>query len=679
MAGELRSAKMLIRCVLCLLLCVFHGYLIAQSAIADTAILAPIVVEDDEEPEAPLPLGIGISGNSLRTSAGAAGDPVRALQSLPGFNYASDEEAVPAVRGSRPDDNLFLTDFAPSSYVFHVGGAISVFNADLVKTFNIYPSAYGPEYTGVTGGVFDIELREPKTDKFHTTVDVSIFQAGMLVEGPLSENQSFYLAGRFSYLDLLLADQIPEEDGVRIDQFPKYYDYQGKYVWKLSSDNKLTVQINGASDENAVFIDENSPEIDNDPIFAGTISEQTSFDEQAIVWDSNPSDLVSLKSIVSHGYSDEQGTFGGAGEIDVSADTWVLKSRATIMLGNDHDLTLGGEFRSAEADIDIDFSLPSCSEFEPDCILTGAQRLSTSESTTFDVYHAYIKDAWYLTDKLALFPGIAYRRESRFDKDILEPRLAAEYALTERTLISAGLGMFTQAPGYLESNAVFGNPDIENIKSVHGSLGIKHTFSDGWSVKSEVFYKALDNLVTSDDVLNYTNDGEGKTYGFDTLVRKNLTEKLSGWLSVSLSESRREDTRSGESFVFDYDQPFNVSLVGSYKINDKWTIGTKLWAHSGTPYTPVTGAQEDENTPGFFIPEYAAINSARLPSYQRLDVRVDRAFKTNKGRKINAWFELLNVLGKENAASYDYNSDYTEREIVPQLEGLFSMGFKASF
>jgi outer membrane receptor for monomeric catechols len=239
--------------------------------------------------------------------------------------------------------------------------------------------------------------------------------------------------------------------------------------------------------------------------------------------------------------------------------------------------------------------------------------------------------------------------------------------------------MFTQAPGYLESNAVFGNPDIENIKSVHGSLGIKHTFSDGWSVKSEVFYKALDNLVTSDDVLNYTNDGEGKTYGFDTLVRKNLTEKLSGWLSVSLSESRREDTRSGESFVFDYDQPFNVSLVGSYKINDKWTIGTKLWAHSGTPYTPVTGAQEDENTPGFFIPEYAAINSARLPSYQRLDVRVDRAFKTNKGRKINAWFELLNVLGKENAASYDYNSDYTEREIVPQLEGLFSMGFKASF
>lgn len=159
--------------------------------------------------------------------------------------------------------------------MFRFGGAISVFNADLVKSFNIYQSAYGPQYTGVTGGVFDIELREPKTDQFHSTVDISIFQAGLLVEGPVSENQSFYLAGRFSYLDLLLADQITEDDGVRIDQFPKYDDYQGKYVWKLSADDKLTIQVNGASDEESVFIEEDSPEIDTDPIFAGTIAEDT--------------------------------------------------------------------------------------------------------------------------------------------------------------------------------------------------------------------------------------------------------------------------------------------------------------------------------------------------------------------------------------------------------------------
>lgn len=350
-----------------------------------------------------------------------------------------------------------------------------------------------------------------------------------------------------------------------------------------------------------------------------------------------------------------------------------------MAFGKNHDLTLGGEISSTDADIDIAFSLPSCSEFDPDCLLTGVERLSTNESATFDIYHAYVKIDWYVTDKLTLFPGIAYRRESRFDKDLFEPRLAAEYALTERTILSAGVGLYTQAPGYLESNTVFGNPDIKHIKAVHGLLGIQHQFRDGWNVKSEVYYKSLDNLVTSDEVLNYTNDGQGTTYGLDTLIRKDLTEKLSGWLSISLSESRREDTRSGERFVFDYDQPFNVSLVGNYKINDKWSVGTKWWAHSGTPYTPVTGAQPDAEIPSLFIPEYGAINSRRLPSYQRLDVRINRAFKTRKDRSMSAYFELLNVLGKENAESYDYNADYSEREIVPQLSGIFSFGFKASF
>jgi len=46
---------------------------------------------------------------------------------------------------------------------------------------------------------------------------------------------------------------------------------------------------------------------------------------------------------------------------------------------------------------------------------------------------------------------------------------------------------------------------------------------------------------------------------------------------------------------------------------------------------------------------------------------------------MGAYFELLNVLGTENAAGYDYNADYTEKEIIPQLEGAFSFGFKATF
>ncbi|MFK7860438.1 MAG: hypothetical protein AB8B64_16585 [Granulosicoccus sp.] len=68
----------------------------------------------------------------------SAGDPVRALQSLPKLIYTNDEEALPAVRGSRPDGNYFQADFAPASYLFHFDGLISVFDAELIKSFDIY-------------------------------------------------------------------------------------------------------------------------------------------------------------------------------------------------------------------------------------------------------------------------------------------------------------------------------------------------------------------------------------------------------------------------------------------------------------------------------------------------------------------------------------------------------------
>ena len=257
--------------------------------------------------------------------------------------------------------------------------------------------------------------------------------------------------------------------------------------------------------------------------------------------------------------------------------------------------------------------------------------------------------------------------------------VALEYAVSENTIVSAGFGQYNQAPDFLESDSVFGNPDIEYENAVHAQVGLQRFLDNGWSIKTEAYYKALDNLVTSDPDANFTNEGEGSAYGLDTLIRKELTDKFSGWASFSLAKATRTDKRNDEEYVFEFDQPINVSLVGSYKFNQKWTLGAKLWAHSGAPFTPVIGANEDPDMPGFYRPVYGKLNSDRFPTYHRLDLRLDRAFKRKKDKAMSAYFELLNVLGTKNAAEYDYNADYTEREIVPQLTGFFSLGFKATF
>jgi len=239
--------------------------------------------------------------------------------------------------------------------------------------------------------------------------------------------------------------------------------------------------------------------------------------------------------------------------------------------------------------------------------------------------------------------------------------------------------LYHQEPSFDQVNETLGNPDLDHIRSVHAVLGLEKSFTNDWSVKSEVYYKDLDSLVAGDEESRFNNSGEGEAYGMDVLVRKDLTSKWSGWLSVSLSKARRKQIETGDEFDFEFDQPFNANLVASYRASDKWRFGAKFWAHSGSLYTPVIGADPDAENPGFFIPRYAEVNSKRLPSYQRLDFRVDRTFSEKNNRQISTYFEIINVLDRENLSEPDYNRDYTEQEQSSQLPRIFALGITARF
>ena len=646
----------------------------------DTPIeLEEIVVERTGEPEPELPLGLGVGGETLRKTPGSGGDPLRALQALPGFVFVDDESAAPAVRGSRPGDNLVEVDFVPGGYLFHAGGVVSVFNAELVESFELYPSAYGPEFAGVTGGVFDIRLRDPKTDRFHATLDVNVLQAGALVEGPVAENQSFYLAGRVSYLDLVVEGQLDEEEGVTFVQFPKYTDYQGKYVWTPNAKTTLRAQIDGATDELELFIDEDADDIELEPAFAGRNAESRRYDRQSLVWERRTDGDVRVTSALSHATSASDLVAGGAGNADVEVDELLVKSHASVPLGTSHELSFGASVSRVESDYRLSINDPGCTEFEPECRVTGAERLETERSLSLLATRAFVRDAWFVTDALTVYPGLAFQSEDYLDAAFVEPRLALEYELAGGTLLSAGTGLYHQFPGVDVTDPVLGNPDLDYVRSVQGVVGLQRRFGARWDLKTELWYKTLDDLVSGDDTLRYVNGGEGEAFGLDLLLRADATERLSGWLSLGLSEARRENAVTGERFPFAFDQPFNAALVGRYELSPKWTLGGKLWVHSGAPYTEIVGATPSDDTEGVFDPLYGPLNGARLPSFARLDLRADRTFRLAGGLVLDAYVEVLNALDAENLSYYDYNADYSERREVSQLPRIAGLGLTARF
>lgn len=654
--------------------CVAH----AQTGEAPTE-LEEIVVERDAEPESDLPLGLGVGGETLRTTPGSGGDPLRSLQTLPGFVFTDDENAAPAVRGSRPGDNLVQVDFVPGGYLFHAGGIVSVFNAELIEAFDLYPSAYGPEFAGVTGGVFDIRLRDPKTDRFHATIDVNVLQAGALVEGPVAENQSFYLAGRISYLDLLVEGQLDDEDGVTFVQFPKYTDYQGKYVWTPTDGTTLRAQIDGATDELEILLDESAEDIELEPIFAGRNAQSTRYDRQSLVWEQETDADVRVRSALSHSTSASDVVAGSAGNVDVAASDLLLKSHASVPVGSSHELSFGASVARVDTDYRLSVNDPGCTEFEPECRVTGAERLETEQSLTLLATRAFVRDAWYASDALTLYPGLAFQSEDYLDEAFLEPRVALEYELVDGTLLSAGTGLYHQFPGVDVTDEVFGNPELDYVRSVQALVGLQRRFGARWDLKTELWYKDLDDLISGDEERRYVNGGEGHAFGLDLLLRADVTERLSGWFSLALSEARRENAATGERFAFEYDQPFNATLVGSYVLSPNWKLGGKLWVHSGAPYTEIVGSTPNEETEGLFDPIYGPLNGARLPSYARLDLRADRTFRLPSGLVLDAYLEVLNVLDADNLSYYDYNADYSERRRVTQLPRIAGIGVTARF
>ncbi len=614
-----------------------------------------------------------ITGEELRKVPGSSGDPLKSIQALPGVVVGGGGAgSQPAVRGSGPGDNLYYVDSLPIGKIFHFGG-ISVFNADLIQDFNLYSAAFAPRYGDVTGAVLDVALREPRTDRIGGKVNINVIGADFLVEGPLTGNQSAYFAARRSYIDLLVKQV--EQRGITI-QIPNYSDYQGKYVWRFNASDKLTLHLQGATDQLKLNIGSDSDIAKQQPILGGNLSFSDSYSMQALVWDAALFNGAQNKLALEHINNDFKQNVASAGTIWTGASDNFLREQMHIPLADEHELALGGNITQSRISINADIIKTTCTQFQASCDLSSAPRAQLNETINANAWEFSAQDRKRIAARLTLIGGVHHSGEDYLKKSYTEPRLGVEWDWDERTLLTAGWGRHNQMPTGQQVARSFGNPYLDHIRADHSVLGITQKLPDDWSWKAESYYKKFSGLVLGDPQLNYINGGSGKAYGAELLIKKSGNADLTGWLSVSLARSQRQNDITGESFRFEFDQPINTTLVANYKLSNEWTMGAKWNYHSGTPYSPVIGANQDNS--GRYIPVYAAVNSGTLPDYHRLDLRFDRSYVFDRW-KLNTYFELNNVYFRQNLSGYRYNATYTSKEPVYPLVIPFTFGIQGEF
>lgn len=599
----------------------------------------------------------------LFKTPGAAGDPLAALEALPGVIMDSERGGGPAVRGSAPEDNTYLVDGLPVGYLFHYMG-YSIFDDDVIRSFELKTGAFEAEHGESTGAVLDVELREPRNKPIGGTVSLSFLNAGGIVEGRVTEDQSFYASFRRSTLSFFGPmitegqDEDPD-DGIIIDKFPDSQDYFGVYHWKVNDNHKLTARVLGAYDEVGIELTDRADEVVRDPALEGEINGRQAFNSGAINWAFTANNGTALDSTVGFLNTEYKQQVGTTNRVEAEINDIYLKSSASTYLDSHNLFEVGGQIRESKMPYDLDLLFVPCDRTQPDCRLSDGVRIQSDDDLLVHFYQAYVKNAWDMSFNTKLIAGAHLSTDDYIEEDLVEPRIKLEHRTASDYLVFLAYGQHHRFPDIDTVVKDIGNPDLKNPKADHYVAGLDVETLSGYRMKTEVYYKDLYDLVlvSGDDDI-YNNEGEGEAYGLEILLEKQPFDRWSGWLSIGLSKSKRTNNVDGEIQDFQLDRPVVISLVANYDLTDRWTSGIKFSYQSGPLDTPIEGGVEDPNFPGYYVPVYGDVYSERLPDIYNLDVR----FEYDNGKGYRFFVDILEVVDTGNV-SYEYSDDYSSREL----------------
>ncbi len=309
----------------------------------------------------------------------------------------------------------------------------------------------------------------------------------------------------------------------------------------------------------------------------------------------------------------------------------------------------------------------------------GAEYFSTDYEDAFmaldgTVFNSALKDNLaaffvesdiFFSNRFALKLGVRAEQSEVINDLNIAPRISLAHKSGKNGQFSFAYGQFYQNP--LTEYLKFDNT-LKTEKTDHYILNYQY-LGDGKTFRAEAYYKGYDNLVKFDTELaqfssNYSNSGSGYASGLDVFWRDNKTIKnLDYWVSYSYLNTERDYINFREKATPNFAPKHNFSIVTKYWISDwRSQVGFSHSFGSGRPY-------DNPNTPEFLAEKTKAFNNlsfnwAYLLSQQKI-----------------LYFSVNNLLGLTNISDYQYSNTpnaegfFDRRAIRPPADSFIFVGF----
>jgi hypothetical protein len=596
-------------------------------------------------------------------------DLLKTIQLLPGVKSAGEGNSGFFVRGGGADQNLILLDEAPVYNATHLLGFFSTFNSDAIKDATIIKGNSGSQYGGRLSSVLDVKMKEGNNQDYTVNGGIGLISSKVSIEGPLQKNKSsFILSGRRTYADMFLKATEKFKDNILY-----FYDLNAKANYQINAKNKVYISGYFGRDELGLGQD-----------FGIDWGNKTG----TIRWNKIISNRLFLNtSLIYSDYNYNVKLKNGTTNFNINSNikdvnlkqdyTLYANGLNTLRFGFNsilHTITpstfsgtvINSVAKEGRNGLENAFYLTNNYRANNQLTIDYGMRLSMYTLMGGDVYNIYENGVVKSSVKL---------NRSSFGKTYanLEPRITTNYRINEETSIKAGYARNVQHL-HLLSNSVASSPSDQWIGNSYNikpeiadqlSLGyVTKLFKSNFEFTAETYYKYLQNQIdykdgaeinTVSDVESVLLYGIGRAYGLELLLKKK-EGRLTGWVGYTLSKTERkiDGINEGKWYNARQDRTHDISVVGIYELNSRWSISGVFVYNTGDAVTYPTGKY---NLQGQTLYQYAARNANRMPAYHRLDFSA--TYEKNKTKRMHgSWnFSLYNVYGRENAFRISFKDD----------------------
>ena len=616
-------------------------------------------------------------------------DILRVVTTLPGVKTVGEASTGLNVRGGSADQNLILFNDATIYNPSHFFGMFSAFNPEVVKDVELYKSSIPAKYGGRLSSVLNINGREGNKKQLTGSAGIGLLTSRFNLEGPLVKDKtSFILGARSTYANWLL-NLLP-------DQYKNskagFYDFNLSITHEINKKN--TLYFTGYYSRDRFNLNSDTAYGYNNKNFS-------------VKWKHIFSNK--MNSVITTGTDDYSYNIASnklplnAYKMGFDIHQTYFKAHFNYYLNNSHTIDFG---------VNSIYYKLNPGYFNPDgkSSLVVPDQMEKEQALESALY---VNDKYNVTNAFTLEAGIRYSlyqflgpktintyapglpiTESNmtgtvnYDKGKTiqnysgpEYRFAVRYAFTDSFSIKAAFNTQRQYIHMLSNTAAMAPTDIwklsdGSIRPQNGeqvSLGLYKNFNSNTIETSvEVYYKRMNNYLDyksgANLVLNHHLETDviatkGKAYGVEFLVKK-LTGKINGWVSYAWSRvllkqdnpAVGELINKGNFYPANYDKPHDVTLIGNYRVNHRFSLSFNATYSTGRPITLPVGVFYFAGSTRTL---YAGRNEYRIPDYFRTDfsMNIDGNHKVHQITH-NSWtIGVYNLTGRKNPYSVYYVSE----------------------